>query len=122
MTAATLNSVSLGNLSNISYTKELNILPISYPGLDEDATEAFDLGGAVTTVTLNGTITGTTLTNVRTSVNNLLAIADGDQASSVTFYSDQTGSLYTKIVSMDFVWNLPGIGACDYTIKLLRGT
>jgi len=118
----TLNSVSLGNLEMISQTKDLNITPITLPGLDDDDTEVFDLGGALTTITLTGAITGTSTANVKTGVDNLIAIADGNQDATVTLSTDQTGSLSVKIATMDFVWEVPGINKCMYTIKVIKGT
>lgn len=122
MASPTLNSVSLGNLEMISQTKDLNITPITLPGLDDDDTEVFDLGGALTTITLTGSIVGTSTANVKTGVDNLIAIADGNQDSTVTLSTDQTGSLSVKIATMDFVWEVPGINKCMYTIKVIKGT
>ena len=122
MASPTLNSVSLGNLEMISQTKDLNITPITLPGLDDDDTEVFDLGGALTTITLTGSIVGTSTANVKTGVDNLIAIADGNQDSTVTLSTDQTGSLSVKIATMDFVWEVPGIYKCMYTIKVIKGT
>lgn len=122
MASPTLNSVSLGNLEMISQTKDLNITPITLPGLDDDDTEVFDLGGALTTITLTGSVVGTSTANVKTGVDNLLAIADGNQDATVTLSTDQTGSLSVKIATMDFVWEVPGINKCMYTIKVIKGT
>lgn len=121
MASPTLNSVSLGNLEMISQTKDLNITPITLPGLDDDDTEVFDLGGALTTITLTGSVVGTSTANVKTGVDNLLAIADGNQDATVTLSTDQTGSLSVKIATMDFVWEVPGINKCMYTIKVIKG-
>jgi len=119
MTTPTLNSNELDNVTQISYTKDANIIPLAFPGGDSSATETFDLLGVTKVLTISGTYTGATAT-VKADIDILAALIDGDQSASVVLTTDELGSLNVKVASLDVVWDTLNNKA-NYTLKLIEG-
>ena len=68
-----------------------------------------------------GNFTGTTTAAVKALVDAIDALADGDQSSTVSFVSDELGTLNVMVASFDVTWQIPS-NRVDYTIKLIQGT
>lgn len=119
MTVPTINSLELDNVKQISFTKDANIVPLSFPGGDSSATETFDLLGVTKVITIGGAYVGTTA-NVKTDVNSLSALIDGDQSTSYSLVTDELGTISVKISSLDIVWDTLNNKA-EYTLKLIEG-
>ena len=120
MSTPTLNSVDLSKCETIVSDKSANIIPFPMPTGDSDETEVFDMLGVTRILTVTGTFTGSTVSAVKTKVDAIEALADGEQDTSVDFVSDQTGTISVKVASITTTWELPGFVA-NYEIKLIEG-
>lgn len=121
MAAPTINALSLGNLQTIAFTKDANIIPIPFPGQDSSATDLYDALGITKIITLTGNFTGTTTAAVKALVDAIAALADGDQSGTVSFVSDELGTIAVMVASFDVTWFIPSNRA-EYTLKLVEGT
>lgn len=128
MTAPTLNSQSLGNVESIRWRKSADIDQIAIPGSDSSGATTWDYGGVIRNITVSGSFTGTSYSAVRTSVQAINNIINGNQTSSVSFTSDElgdgiggNGSIQVKIVSFDVNWEIPSNRAI-YTLELIEGS
>ena len=128
MAAATLGGNALGNIDSIAWTKDGNITPLPFPGGDSANTEVFDMLGVTRIITVSGTFTGTNTAAVKTQVDTIQALIDGDQSSTLVFASDElgdgiggAGSITVMVASFDVTWNVPGFSV-NYTLKLIEGS
>jgi hypothetical protein len=122
MASPTLDSKSLGNLHSITIEKNAQIQQIPMPLSNSDQTINFDMMGVLRTITLSGVWTGTTTAAVKSLVDAIEGIMDGDQAV-IVFTSDSTGDINVMIESIVATWNFEGVAVvCTYTIRLLEGT
>lgn len=118
----TLDGNDLGDVQSIAVTKDANIIQISLPAGDSDAAETFDLLGTTKIITVSGTFSNSTVAAIKTSLDTILALCDGDQETSIAFVSDITGTLQVKIGSVDFVQDVSSSTyLVRYTLKLLEG-
>ena len=127
MASPTLGGNSLGNVGSMSWTKDGNITPLPFPGGDAADTEVFDMLGVTRIITVNGDFTGTNTAAVKTQVDIIQALIDGDQSTTLSFASDElgdgvggAGSVTVMIASFDITWNVPGFSA-TYVLKLIEG-
>jgi hypothetical protein len=120
MTNPTLNSVALGKVESINSIKSANIVPINLAGTDSDGTFVMDLFGVTRIITINGVYTGSTTSAVKSQVDAIDALIDGQQ-SVVAFVSDETGTINCMINSHDVTWENPSNRA-RYTIQLVEGS
>lgn len=120
MASPTLDGNSLGNVRVIVFNKDPNIVPISFPGQDSDSTEVFDLLGVLRIITVQGTMTGSTTAEVKTQVDTIAALVDGDQESSIEFVSDELGTVNVKVGPFDVTWEVPS-NHVNYSLKLFEG-
>ena len=121
MAVPTLNALSLGNVQTIAYNKDANIISIPFPGQNSGATDLYDALGITKIINIVGNFTGTTTAAVKALVDAIDALADGDQSSTVSFVSDELGTLNVMVASFDVTWQIPS-NRVDYTIKLIQGT
>ncbi len=128
MAVPTLGGNSLGVVNSIAWTKDGNITPLPFPGGDSSSTEVFDMLGVTRIVTVSGQFTGTDTAAVKTQVDVIQALIDGDQSSTLAFASDEigdgaggAGSITVMVSSFDVVWNVPGYNV-SYTLKLIEGS
>jgi len=118
----TLDGLDMGDVQSIAVTKDANIIQISLPASDSDDAETFDLLGTTKIITVGGTFSGASVSTIKTSIDAILAICDGDQSTSVDFVSDITGTLSVKVGSVDFVQDVTSSNyLIRYTVKLLEG-
>jgi hypothetical protein len=119
MTAVTLGTITLTGCETITENKNGNIIPLPIITLDSDTTELFDFLGVTEMFSVIGTFAGTTST-IRTTVNSIKALLNGNQTSTITF-TDHTGTSFSVMIAdATFTWQLPG-NICRYDIKLFRG-
>ncbi len=121
MTAPTLNSVDLSNCDNIAFTLSSNIVQLPFPGSGSSSADVFDLTGVTRVITVNGVFTGATTAAVKTKVDNIAALIDGDQTATVEFVTDELGTVNVMVASFDVTWEVPSNRA-RYSLKLLEGT
>lgn len=122
MAVPTLDGENLGNVQSIVVSKNSNLQQIPLPGDDSNEAFIFDMMGVTKSIEVMGNWTGNTTAAVKALVDAIEAINDGDQDTSVIFYSEQTGNIYVKISEIRTTWDVAGIGVrCDYVIKLLEG-
>lgn len=121
MATPTLGGVTLTGCSQIGDAKTGNIVLMPMPLGDSDETELFDFGGVEQTFNVQGVFAESTVAATKVKVDAIKALIDGDQASTVTFSSDQTGSIPVMVMAASFNWDVPGF-TCQYTIKLGRGS
>jgi len=119
MATPTINANELDNVSQITFTKDANIIPLSFPGGDSDETETWDLLGVTKVVTISGTYAGATA-DVKSDIDILSALIDGDQGSSVSLVTDELGTLNVKVASLDVTWDTLNNKA-GYTLKMIEG-
>ena len=124
MTAATLNNVDLGNVENISYLLDKNLIPLAL-GVDSDGVTIYDLFPPTVALTISGVFTGSdTLGHdkwgVKAQVDALADEIDAVKQESANFYSDPTGTIIVRAASLDVMWNLLDNKA-TYSLRLLKG-
>ena len=120
MATPTLDGNELDNVSMISFTKDANIIPLPFPGGDSSATETWDMLGVSKLITINGVYAGSTVAAVKADIDILAALIDGDQDTSISFVSDELGTLNVKVASLDVTWDTFNNKAA-YTLKLIEG-
>ena len=119
MAFPTLNGITLNNVDSISVDKNANIIPLPMPSQDSSSTELFDAFGVTKTITVRGTWAADT-TTVKGYVDSFEALVSGNQ-SSVSFVSDQTGTISVMLLSIATSWEIPGV-VCTFDIKLIQGS
>ena len=122
MADPTLDGIGLGKLQGIGNELNGNIIPLPMPGDDSSGTETFDMMGVTRTISLSGVFVGTT-TEVKTAVEAIEAIVNGDQSASVPLVVDEFGETYqVKVASMSTNWSVDGVSRrCQYRIMLIQG-
>jgi len=119
MAAPTIDGINLSQTETINVDKAANILPLPIPTGDSDETETFDMLGVLKTIGVSGAFTGETAT-IQAKIVAIEAIIDGDQDTSVSFNSDQTGSVQVKISDFSYTWEIPG-SVCRFNLKMIQG-
>ncbi len=119
MVTPTLGLVSLTGCNRISTEKTANIIPLPIPGKDADETEVFDLLGVVKLLSVDGRFSSSTISATKSLIDALEALITGDQ-STVSFTSDQTGTISVMVNNVAVTWEVPGFIAV-YSIKLVQG-
>jgi len=120
VTTPTLGGISLTKVTSIDPSKKANLLALPMPTGDSDETEIFDMLGVTKSINLSGDITESTIAAVKTIIDSLEALCDGDQENTVSFVSDQTGTISVKVVSVSTSWTIPGFTA-SFDIQLMQG-
>ena len=120
MAIPTLNGIDLIGCEGIIVDKQANIIPLTLPTEDSDATEVFDMLGVLKTITITGKVAKSTIAQTKAVIDSLEGIPTGDQAT-VNFVSDQTGTIEIMVQQVLSNWDIPGF-SCSYTIKLIQGT
>ena len=73
------------------------------------------------TVALSGVFVGSTAT-IKTAIEAIEALVDGDQENSVPLVTDETGTYQVKVASIATNWAVDGVGLrCEYRIMLIQG-
>ena len=120
MATPILGGVTLTGNSVITVEKTANIIPLPVPSLDSDQTEVFDLLGVIKLIGVEGIFSGGSTAATKALIDSVEALIDGNQTSTVTFTSDQTGTITVKVASITSTWELPGFAA-NYNIRLIQG-
>jgi len=121
MTATTLNAKSLGTVQNISKSKITNIMVLPMPTEDSDATEFFDMLGVVESITVTGFFSSDTISATKDLMDDIDELADGTQDDTISFVSDQTGTVAVKVQSVRSSWDSTTRTKCNYTVTLVKG-
>lgn len=116
---------SLAKLQTIINDKNANIIPLPFPTGDSDETETFDLLGVIRTITLSGLFTGTA-GSIRTTIDNMELLCNGDQATSHELFTDELSASgtakFVKMASITTTWNYPNPqNVSSYRIVLIEG-
>lgn len=122
MAVPTLGGASLGKVETISPEKFQDIFQVSAPTQDSDATVLEELSGATRTITVKGIMTGSSVADLKTNLDAINDLIDGDQAGTVAFVSDITGTVNVVIASFSFLFSTETRVTADYTIELIEGT
>jgi len=117
MAIPTIGAITLEKTETIDIEKTANIIPLPLPTEDSDQTEVFDLLGVIKFIDVRGTFTGANTAAIKTKVDALEALVDGNQ-STVSFISDRTVSV--MIASIKINWVIPGFTAA-WSVKLIQG-
>jgi len=115
----TLDGNDIEGVEGINVDKNANIIPLSIPTLDSDATEVFDALGVLKIITIRGEWKGS-VTTIKGYVDIFEAIVDGDQTV-ISFVSDQTDTISCMVASITTDWNSPGT-ICSFNMKLIQGS
>ena len=121
MAAPTLGGVSLGHVSEVNENKEANIEIITRPRSDSSLAINYDFFGATRALTISGKIIASNVASLKTAVDNLRNLIDGDQVSTVSFVSDITGTVKVIVNSISGIWSTEGQGQWDYSITITEG-
>jgi hypothetical protein len=122
MTATTLNSKSLGNVETINMIKNANIESIPLPKKNSAQTKLFDFNGATKSITVSGSFTATSVGAVKTLVDDIESLINGNQLAIIPFYSDLTGTIYVFVQSFQWDWNVSiSQAVASYTLELIQG-
>jgi len=81
-----LNTIDIGKVQSWDGSKDANITPVQFPGLDADEVEGVDTLGVSQFTSVSGRLIGT-FSQIQNAINDLKFILDGNQTSSSTFYS-----------------------------------
>ena len=80
------------------------LTPLPLFGEDSDNTDVFDFGGAIKTINLTGVYVDTTVANVKTSIDDMENLVNGNQSSEngypLSFVDDYRGTLNVKIMQV----------------------
>ena len=119
MAKPVLGGVTLEGCENIGIQKNANIIPLTLPTGGSDDTVVYDLLGVIRNFTLSGTYSTGSIASTKSFADALQALIDGNQ-STVTFTSDQAGTVSAMVADIRIDWPLPGFHL-SYNIKLIEG-
>lgn len=129
----TLGGVTLHNgtstvITDNTVRKEsvLAVMPLYMS--DSDATDVFDFGGVVKTITLTGFYTDTSTANLKTWVGSIEALIQGhqDEEAAVpapyTFIDDLRGTILVKIIDFSSTFQEGDPTRINWSIKLVHSS
>ena len=122
---ATLGGVDLGTVYDERETKEANLDVMPMPMSDSSDVIVDDWQGCTLNITITGILTADTLENLRTKINNLKALINGNQSAIVYSNSDgiyNTINVFVKSIDGYRSLKQTGLSGYEYTIKLVEGT
>lgn len=122
MTSPTLNGVDLGKVSSIQVEKSEDIMIVSAPTDDSDDAILAEITGATKSITVKGKLIGTNITALKTAIDNIQNLVDGDQSTGYSFVSGITGTLNVMVVSFTYVYDNESRTISEYSLNLLEGT
>ena len=122
MAVPTLGGESLGKVETISPEKFQDIFQVSTPTHDSDQTVLEELSGATRTITVKGIMTGSSVADLKTNLDAINDLIDGDQGGTVAFVSDITGTVNVVIAAFSFMFTTATRVTADYTLELIEGT
>lgn len=116
-----IGGADLGSVSSESSTKSSNLFNFPMPLSDSDEAILMDIFGTSRTITLEGIKTGV-IADLRTFVNNIEALQNGEQAN-LTFVSSWTNS-NKEVLIQDFTHTKTKADESEvgYNLTLVEGT
>jgi hypothetical protein len=122
MAVPTLDGAEIGKVETIVVEKFEDIFQVSAPTEDSDETILEELSGASKTINVKGIMTGTNVAALKVELDRIQTIINGDQAGTVVFTSDITGSLNVVIASFTFTFSTETRVTADYSMTLIEGS
>ncbi len=102
----------------------LSVLPLYLS--DSDATDVFDFGGVVKTITLSGIYINTSTANLKTWIDSIEALQQGhqdvDAGAPYAFADDLRGSLLVKVLDFSSTWVEGDPSKVTWTIKIVQSS
>ena len=131
MANTTLGGITLHNGTSTVITdnttrKEsiLSVMPLYLS--DSDATDVFDFGGTVKTITLTGFYIDTSTANLKTWVDSIEALQQGhqdiDAGAPYTFVDDLRGTLKVKVIDFSSTFQEGDPTRINWSIKLVQSS
>jgi len=122
MTAPTLDGNSLGKVDNIQVEKSEDVMNVSPPTQDSDETVLAELTGALKTINVKGKLTATSISALKIAIDTLEDNINGNQATTVEFVSDVTGTINVMVSSFTWIYSIETRVTVDYSLTLIEGT
>lgn len=131
MANTTINAITIHDginnlISDNTCRKEstLSVLPLYLS--DSDATDVFDFGGTVKTITLTGIRIDTSVANLKTWVDSIEALQQGhqdvDAGAPYVFVDDLRGTINVKVIDFSTTWNEGDPSKVSWTLKLVQSS
>jgi hypothetical protein len=122
MAVPTLDSAEIGKVETIQVEKFEDIFQVTAPTDDSDETILEELSGAGKVINVKGIMTGSNVAALKVELDRIQTILDGDQAGTVAFTSDITGSVNVVISSFSYTYSTATRVTADYSMTLIEGS
>ena len=131
MADTTIAGIVIDNGGNAVVTendckKESNLAIMPLYLSDADATDVFDYGGVVKTITLSGSYTAASLATIKTWVESIEALQNGHQDTDtgypLTFVDDLRGTLKVKIMDFSSTKTEAAVSRITWSLKLVQSS
>jgi len=131
MANTTIAGIVIDNGGNAVVTendckKESNLAIMPLYLSDADATDVFDYGGVVKTITLSGSYTAETVAAIKTWVESIEALQNGHQDTDtgypLTFVDDLRGTLKVKIMDFSSTKTEAAVSRITWSLKLVQSS
>ena len=131
MADTTIAGIVIDNGGNAVVTendckKESNLAIMPLYLSDSDATDVFDYGGVVKTITLSGSYTAASLATIKTWVESIEALQNGHQDTDtgypLTFVDDLRGTLKVKVLDFSSTKTEAAVSRITWSLKLVQSS
>ena len=106
--------------------KESNLAIMPLYLSDSDATDVFDYGGVVKTITLSGSYTAVSVALIKTWVESIEALQNGHQDTDagypLTFVDDLRGTIKVKIMDFSSTKTEAAVSRITWSLKLVQSS
>ena len=131
MADTTIAGIVIDNGGNAVVTendckKESNLAIMPLYLSDSDATDVFDYGGVVKTITLSGSYTAVSVALIKTWVESIEALQNGHQDTDagypLTFVDDLRGTIKVKIMDFSSTKTEAAVSRITWSLKLVQSS
>lgn len=113
-------------MAETAVRKESPLAPMPLYLLDSDETEVFDFGGVIKSLNLSGVYVDTTIGNVKTFIDNMEALLQGNQDVAagypLTLTDDYRGTVKVKIAEFESIVEAGVPLITRWTLKLIQAS
>lgn len=106
--------------------KEGMLTPMPLYMLDSDETDVFDFGGVIKTINFTGVYVGTSIANVKTFIDSVEALIQGQQDTAngypLTLTDDTRGTIKVKVSDCDTTKQAGEPLICRWTLKFFQAS